>query len=302
MLAGAAYAATNTLFDMWDRSKPLVSTLASVHGFIDRGVPLFAGALMGLAVHYWALRTELAKREASRAEDLGARLQKVERDQAVWIVATSTLHEVRNPLHSLGLLIDEVVALDEAGDSATRRDLLQRARAQMARIEESIGALRHLATSAKPSVREVDLAALAEQVADSAKPHRSEDHAIALDVVCRARPLVRGDAAFLRIIVENLVQNSLEALASTERDDGRILVETVTSGDEAIVRIADNGPGIPADKRAEVFEPLATTKTQGMGLGLAISRALARAMKGDVTFVERDDWSSCIELRMPVRA
>ncbi|NOU34515.1 MAG: hypothetical protein HOO96_42020, partial [Polyangiaceae bacterium] len=137
LAGGAAYAAANTVFDILDRTKPLVATLAAVHGFVDRGVPLLVGVLLGVAVHYWRLTREQARGFARRAEDLGHRLAHVERDQAVWVVATSTLHEVRNPIHTLGLLLDEIASLedgpDEAGGAPTRAELLGQARAQMRR-------------------------------------------------------------------------------------------------------------------------------------------------------------------------
>src|SRR5258708_4720864 len=78
LVAGVLYAWTNTMFDVWDRKSPLVDTLATVHGFVDRGVPVIVGALLGLSVHYIYVRAELFRSEARRAEDLSARLQKIE--------------------------------------------------------------------------------------------------------------------------------------------------------------------------------------------------------------------------------
>ncbi len=305
-LGGTIYALANTLFDAWDRAGSISVTFVQVHGLVDRGVPVFAGALLGIALHYFRLRSELAAREASRAEELGSRLEKVERDQAVWVVATSTLHEVRNPLHSLGLLLDEVVALESSEEAglvtmAGRRELLERARAQMARIEASILALRRLAASKRPTLTDVDLADVVTQTVAEVRARIPKDEGVSVSLIAQHRLTVHGDTTFLRIIAENLLQNALDAQRTAGTLEPRVRVEVLRDGDNAVLRVADNGPGVATDDRQSVFEPLATSKAQGMGLGLSISRALARAMEGEVGFAELAEWSTCLELRMAVR-
>src|SRR5690348_10577797 len=102
-LAGAAY----VVFDMLSESKlesgTLTGPLAQAHAIVDRSLPVLVGALLGVCLHYLRLRARLAAAEetASRAEALRERLQKVERDQAVWVLAAAVLHELNNPLHAL---------------------------------------------------------------------------------------------------------------------------------------------------------------------------------------------------------
>src|SRR5271170_5319474 len=109
----------------------LTGGLARAHDVIDHILPLVAGALLGVCAHYLRLRSQLfaAEEAAARAEALRTRLHKVERDQAVWVLVAAVLHELNNPLHALGLLLDELAA-SEAGESKTRQgDLVERARA-----------------------------------------------------------------------------------------------------------------------------------------------------------------------------
>lgn len=301
LAGGAAYAAANTVFDILDRSKPLVATLAAVHGFVDRGVPLLVGVLLGVAVHYWRLTREQARGLARRAEDLGRRLAHVERDQAVWVVATSTLHEVRNPIHTLGLLLDEIAALEdgspEVDDAPTRAELLAQARAQMKRVDEAIAALRGLGRGAPPTLGSVELAPLAHDVAAESNAARGRA-AIAVEV--DPALLAHGDAGFVRIILENLLKNSTDAVS--EARSGKVLVRGAKRGDRTVLQVLDNGPGIAAGKEDDVFEPLATSKAHGMGLGLAISKALARSMQGDLRIGAApagDGYSTCMELSLP---
>lgn len=300
LAGGAVYAAANTVFDILDRSRPLVATLAAVHGFVDRGVPLLVGVLLGVAVHYWRLTREQARGYARRAEDLGRRLAHVERDQAVWVVATSTLHEVRNPIHTLGLLLDEIASLEEVatnpGDVPTRAELLAQARAQMKRVDAAIAALRGLGRGAPPTLGSVELAPLARDVAAESNATRGRaPTAVEVDPRLHAH----GDPGFVRIILENLLKNSTDAVGGSRA--AKVLVRGVAKGDCTVLQVLDNGPGIAAGKEGDVFEPLATSKANGMGLGLAISKALARSMNGDlrVGTPPDDGFSTCLELSLP---
>lgn len=300
LVLGIAYAATNTAFDILDRKRPLVATLALVHSFVDRGIPLLAGALLGVTVHYIRLRTELAREAELRADALGRRLEHVERDQAVWLVATATLHEVKNPLHSLGLLLEEVSLLETDSDphgGPSRADLLEKARGQMSRIDASIGALRAVATSLEPNVEPLDLDDVVRDVTRATAELTFSGTRTPLELELEPALSARADRTFVRIILENLVQNGIEATAGAR--DPRVLVTTSRTSAGTVVRVLDNGPGIEAQARASLFEPLATSKSGGMGLGLSVSRALARAMHGDVIVTDVPGWSTCVELRLP---
>jgi two-component system C4-dicarboxylate transport sensor histidine kinase DctB len=294
VIAGAGYGTLNRLFDSWDRGHPLIDTLATLHDVIDRGVPVLVGTLLGLAVHWLTLRSALARSERQRAEDLHGRLLRIERDQAVWVVATATLHDVQNPLHTAGLLLDEAVLLE--GDE--QRAFVERARGHMARVASGFAALRRLASAARPSLGPVLVDSVVEDVVRDLGPLAERD-GVKL-AVHMGRPLqVQGDATFVRIILENLVANSLDGLRGRGHP-GHVEVEMARTGDQVAVRVRDDGPGMDHALRSTVFEPLRTTKPQGLGLGLAIARALARAMKGDVVLEDEPGWATTFLLLLPL--
>src|SRR5256885_952017 len=114
-LAGAGYVVFDMLSESRLESGTLTGALAGAHAVIDRCFPVLAGALFGVCLHYLGLRAKLraAEETASRAEALRERLQKVERDQAVWVLAAAVLHELNNPLHALCLLLDEIGAASD---------------------------------------------------------------------------------------------------------------------------------------------------------------------------------------------
>lgn len=278
---GLVYALIDSVFDARIEAGTLVGTALHVHALLHHVLPVMTGGLVGVVVYALGHRTRIIADERQRADALRTRLGKVQREQAVWVMVASVLHEVHNPLHSLGLLLDE---LGEDPSAAT--SLAPRARAQIERIVTQLRALRALPTMARPSLGPMDLAALVEDVAGDLGPVA---HARGVDLRVLARAgeheaiLARGDATYARIILENLIHNSLDALGDAPLHQRKL--ELVVSEDArvAYVRVVDEGPGIAEDLRARVFEPLGTTKEGGLGLGLPIARALARAMGGELT-------------------
>ncbi len=286
---GLVYGALNSAIDALDRRHAL-GALNPIHPLVDRIIPVVLGMLLGLAVHFWWSRERAAAAEAARAEELALRLQRIERDQAVWVVATATLHDVRNPLHALGLLLEEME------DERTGGELVARARVQATRIERSLRALRELAWEAHPVLRPVRLAEVVRSVAADLSPHARELSA-SLEVVVRDDVAVVADPTHLRIALENLIRNAIEIL----REGGsRVSVEVAREGGDGHVRVSDDGPGVPEELRGAIFEPLTTTKEKGLGLGLPVARALARVMHGEVSLQERAGWKTTFDLRLPV--
>jgi signal transduction histidine kinase len=110
-----------------------------------------------------------------------------------------------------------------------------------------------------------------------------------------------ADADRLRQILVNLIMNAVKYTPA----GGTITVSCAAVGDTVVARVADTGPGIPADRREAIFEPFVqlksglTDRLGGVGLGLPISRDLARAMKGDVTVESTGSSGSCFVLVLP---
>lgn len=129
-VGGVAYALLNTWMDYLHGQGIVARAFVALHDVVDDVIPVLVGALLGTAVHYWRLRSQVARDERTRADQLGLRVQHVERDQAVWVVAAATLHELKNPLHAIGLLVDELEHTPP-DDTEAMRELRTRMRAQM---------------------------------------------------------------------------------------------------------------------------------------------------------------------------
>ena len=291
-LVGAAYVGFDILSESRLERGTLTGALAGLHVVVDRTAPVLVGALLGVCAHYFRLRRRLSAAEeaASRAEALRTRLQKVERDQAVWVLVAAVLHEVNNPLHALGLLLDEH-AVEES--EPLRKDLLTRARAQADRARSQLAILRSMRGLGEPEVERIALDRIVGALADDVGSLAAED-GLVVRMECDAPIQASADAAFVRTILENLLDNSLCSLRTG--GGGQITIRIGEEDGRAIVRVTDNGPPLDAEVLKTLFEPLRSTKTQGLGLGLPIARALARAMRGELSFDEAKGKAFRLEL------
>ncbi len=204
-------------------------------------------------------------------------------------------HELRTPLTAVvgfsHLLIDSAATFS----AAERREMLghigEQASELAAIVDDLLAAARARMDDLQVEHLPVDLAEELTKVLES-----SPELAAAVQV--SARPVIAsGDPVRVRQILRNLLTNAFRYGG----DD--IWVEVDLRGSGASLRVYDNGPGIPVHDREAVFEAYqrssrAADEPAALGLGLTVSRTLARLMNGDVTYDHRAD-RSCFELTLP---
>jgi len=211
-------------------------------------------------------------------------------------------HEIRTPLNGI-LGFSQLISMRSISES-DRKD-----------AQRIVGAGRHLVTliddvldlaaveagriSIKPE--ETDIAAL---IADSSRIirdlARTAECSVSTEVDGIVDP-IRIDPVRLRQILLNLIENALKYGCR----GGTVNVTARKQGDNLVVEVADHGPGIPPDQRAEVFEPffrLAATAsdTSGRGLGLAVSRSIAEAMGGTLRLASAEPGNCVFRLVVPI--
>jgi two-component system NtrC family sensor kinase len=228
--------------------------------------------------------------------DRGERLVRSERLATAGKIAAQVTHEIRNPLSSLGLnaelLEDELAG---APDKPEARALL---RAMQDEIERLTGITESYLRFARLPAPELELADLNQTVEAALEFMRSELAEAHVEVVARLAPDLRPalfDRGQIRQALVNLLRNAQEAMP----EGGRVEVTTWSDARGAGLQVADDGPGIPADVAAQIFDSFYTTKSGGTGLGLSLVRQICLAHGGDVRYEENPGGGSRFAIALP---
>ena len=265
---------------------------------------------VGGQIYYTASLSDLSERQASRGEIERQReaLRQSEKLTAMGSLLAGVAHELNNPLSIVmgraSLLAEKLSGNPLASDA-------QRIHEAAERCGRIVRTFLNMARSRPANRSEVALNDLATAAIDMlGYVLRSHGIAVTLDLL-PGLPPVKADADQIGQIVLNLLVNAQQALGA--RDHGRQLtvstgVAPMTDGDRRRVprvwlRVRDNGPGIAPELHDRVFEPFFTTKSEGVGtgLGLAVSRSIARDHGGELTLQDEGDGAgACFCLQMPV--
>ncbi|HXT14892.1 MAG TPA: HAMP domain-containing sensor histidine kinase [Gemmatimonadaceae bacterium] len=240
----------------------------------------------------------------SELEQRTSEAQEANRAKSEFLATMS--HELRTPLNAIGGYV-ELIEMELRGPitDAQRRDL-SRIRAAQGHLLGLISSMLDLSRIESGRVS-YDIESLAvapfltnigELVAPQATSKSLEMHYVSSD----AALAVRADAEKLRQILLNLLSNAIRFTPT----GGTISLDASPLENSRIsIRVCDTGPGIPAEKHDAVFEPFVqldrslTNTTEGIGLGLAISRDLARGMGGDLRVSDRPGGGACFTLTLP---
>jgi signal transduction histidine kinase len=269
----------------------------------------FAAATGRLEREYGALRERIAELAAeleeknrllaesvARERRLEAEAMRQSRLAAMGEMAAMLAHEVRNPLGAMELFTGLLLQ-----DLRDRPEALALAR----QVATGIAALNHLVTNLLEFTRTrearagiVDCAALAEEAllyaADLCAAHGVTVERRGLHAAVAAV----GDADLLRPVLLNLIRNAVQAMPA----GGTLTVGTSADGALARVTVADTGPGIASADHERVFRPFFTTRAQGTGLGLAVSRSLVGAMGGRLALESAPGRGAAFTVELPAAA
>jgi PAS domain S-box-containing protein len=241
---------------------------------------------------------------SKEAEDARHRADEANRAKSEFLAAMS--HELRTPLNAIGGYTD-LIAMGLSGPvTAQQQEQLGRIKRSQEHllgiINDILNFSRIEAGQLSYDITSVQLYEVVDSVTKMIAP---QAHAKGLqldDANCRADVVARADRSKVEQIIINLVSNAVKFTA----DGGTITLSCQHVDDRCVaVEVRDTGSGIPADQLEAIFEPFVqvgrtlTATREGAGLGLAISRDLARAMGGDITVNSTLDVGSTFTLTLP---
>jgi two-component system nitrogen regulation sensor histidine kinase NtrY len=244
---------------------------------------------------------QIAK-DVTDLKEMERRLVHSERLSAMGEMAGEIGHELNNYLMAIGGRAELIVAA--LADGSDRRDAKIRRSAEI--IAEQVGEMRRLtdglldASSKESSPADVDLSELVESTIEFVRPQNRFD-GVRVDLVRAPGPLhVFADPQQLRQVVLNLLTNAAEAIREHRESGGSIRAETFLEGNEAGLRVSDDGPGIDEQIRERIFEPHFTTKAKGHGFGLAVCHRVVANHGGSIRVDSRRGTGAAFTVRLPL--
>jgi signal transduction histidine kinase len=217
--------------------------------------------LRQVAVAARQLLAAIKARDAELAEAHRRELEQLNR------MAAELAHEIGNPLNAIALTVERVATVEDPG---RRRSAVDRVRAQLRELEAIVVRLRDLTRPLAPALEPVDVAELVRALSGAA--------AVELDLDVPERT-IRTDPGLLTQVLRNLVLNAAQAGAT------RVAVRAEPVAGVLRLEIRDDGPGIPDDQVARIFEWFHSTRASGTGIGLPVSRRIAEALGGTLELV-----------------
>jgi signal transduction histidine kinase len=219
---------------------------------------------------------------SARQSELASRIHDHRLASLGRVVATA-VHDLRAPLSSIVFGIDVLARHDSALSQERAREIINDVRSASFCLRETIDLLLNFLRFGPHTASAVSIEQVLSRMQSLLRPQlRMSPHELEVHVACDVP--VAGNLLTLEQIFVNLVVNSLEA---AERPT-KVRVTTEVQGERLCVLVEDDGPGIPAHQRTRVFDPLFSTKEQGIGLGLTSARESARSVGGDLQLVR---WS-----------
>ncbi|MCA1360678.1 HAMP domain-containing histidine kinase [Bradyrhizobium sp. IC3069] len=230
-----------------------------------------------------------------------AELAHVNRYSAVGELTTSIAHELNQPLGSILTNAETAELMLRAAqpDLVEIQQILADIRRDDQRASEVIRRLRSVLKKTPFEVKHIELNDTVREAIDLVKA-LAQGRRITLSYVPALAGLhVKGDPVQIQQVILNLIINAMDAISDADAGKREVSVSTLSTGNQAEIRIADTGPGIPASDLASLFDPFFTTKPHGMGMGLAIARTIVEAHHGTIAAANQPAGGALFTIRLP---
>ncbi len=222
-------------------------------------------------------------RDLSEQEQIQVQAEQLKQRAVLGEVSSIFAHEVRNPINNISTGL-QVMAYNLSPDDP-HQEVISRLQRDCERLDELMKSVLTIGRPAEYKLGPTDLSMLATRLVERFKPRMVNANIQPFLQIEPSLPLVNGNLLALDQVFINLINNAIEAM-SEKGGTLALRLQTATDGDGkrfVEVNVADNGPGIPKEVQERLFQPFFTTKKDGNGLGLVITRRILNAHKGTIT-------------------
>jgi signal transduction histidine kinase len=231
---------------------------------------------------------------ADRLVELQEDVRKKERQAVFGRVAVGLVHDLSHPIQNIGNSCKLIVKMFD--DIEYRESFKRTVEREFEQVKRVLEDLRNLAKPKPLEKFPLDVNKALHGVAESMLA-AAESSGISLETELAFGPLwIEGDLYALNRVHRNLLTNAFQATPPR----GRVVIRTIRNNEQAIVEIADTGSGIPAERLNTIFDDYYTTKKQGLGLGLALSKKMVEQLGGTIAVSSQVGVGTTFTLRFPI--
>jgi two-component system sensor kinase FixL len=219
-------------------------------------------------------------------------------------MAAAIAHELNQPLSAITNYASASLRMLKKG--VENQEDVEKALAhidtQAHRAGEIIRGLRNFVKPANINLEVVNIASIIDEVMPLAElDARANNITLTIDVP-RDLPEIVADQLQIQQVILNLLRNGVDAMKDSPPEDRQLRMEAYCSGsDEIRIDIIDRGQGVPEDIKDNLFDPFFSTKSDGMGMGLAICQTIAKAHSGRLAFLKNPEIGTTFSISLPTK-
>jgi len=217
-------------------------------------------------------------------------------------LAAAVAHELNQPLMAAGTytrLVNDTISAGNA-DRASVAEAAGKAVAQVERAAEVVRRLRALVRLDRNNRAACSFAQIADEAVELSRPDLERARVSVQTAIPSDLPSLMVDLLQAEQVLINLLRNAAEAIAASGQPDGSVVIEAKRADRDFIeVQVADSGPGFPAQSADHAFRPLASSKPEGLGIGLPLCRSIVEA-HGGTLWIEQNARGGCVRFTLPV--
>ena len=234
-------------------------------------------------------------RDPEATRQIGRQLQTADRLSAISRLTKGVAHEVKNPLNAILMHVElaRMKLAHEDYDLDPQMDIIV---SEITRLDRVVKTFLDFTRPVQLNLTDMRLRDFMDEIASLARPQAAAAGIQIIEKIEVEDAVITVDVDLLKQAVLNIVVNAIEAMP----DGGMLHFEAFPKGDDAEIRIVDNGPGIPAAVRDKIYDLYFTTKQHGSGIGLAMTFRIVQLHDGTIDFMSEPGHGTTFVLRFPI--
>jgi len=283
-------------------SRPNLWHTVNISSLGTLGIGIVTLIVLGLAVLTCAVDRQLdaQKYQLSLAQSR-MELAHMNRLATAGGLAASIAHEINQPLAAIAMNAGRSLHwLDiEPPNLPEARQAISRILKQANRANDIITGIRSMVAKSPPRTENVNMNDIIHDVLSLIGSELAKGRVIVRTELANDSPVVEGDRVQLQQVILNLLINAIEAMSHTRGRPRELIIRATKQDSRILVQVEDSGPGIDPAQADRMFQAFSTTKPQGLGMGLSISRSIIEAHGGHLSARSIDCRGAIFEVYLP---